>query len=166
VSKTRYGPAGLGSDLQRYQEVRAMRAIPRHDNVVEIHGAWLDEQGCLCILYELCDCNLREYCCQRSSDTLEEDTILSFACDILSGVLHIHRHGYMHLDLKPENLLIVKSGRVKIGDFGLARRIGDTKLAEEGDGRYMAPELLDDRFSPAADIFSIGVSLLEVAAQV
>lgn len=67
----------------------------------------------------------------------------------------------MHLDIKPENML-VHNLRVKISDFGHARRISDARQATEGDSTYMAPEELKEVYSPAADIYSLGLSLLEI----
>ena len=70
----------------------------------------------------------------------------------------------MHLDIKPENVYIDGAGTYHIGDFGLA--VVDEKWDwEEGDGRYLAPELLQDDCTPttAADIYSLGVMLVECA---
>lgn len=69
----------------------------------------------------------------------------------------------MHLDLKPANVLMTDSGRLKLGDFGLLLEIkqkGQGPIGErvkedpqEGDPRYMAPELLHGEYGPAADVF-------------
>ena len=78
--------------------------------------------------------------------------------------------GILHLDLKPGNVLITVRGGLLISDFGLsvidkgdASRITDSAsdLVREGDRRYLAPETLSGSFSPAADVYSLGITLLE-----
>jgi len=74
----------------------------------------------------------------------------------------------MHLDMKPANILITFEGSLKIGDFGLAQAI-DTSgggVDTEGDREYMAPEMLESKAGPAADVFSLGLMILETAANV
>lgn len=73
----------------------------------------------------------------------------------------------MHLDLKPANILITFEGALKIGDFGLAQACSSTEKADvEGDREYMAPEMLKGRVDQAADVFSLGLIILEAAANV
>ena len=73
----------------------------------------------------------------------------------------------MHLDMKPANILINFEGSLKIGDFGLAQPITTTGGVDtEGDREYMAPEMLESKAGPAADIFSLGLMILETAANV
>jgi serine/threonine protein kinase len=86
---------------------------------------------------------------------------------IALGLSGIHRHNVLHLDLKPENVLVSPDGTLKIGDFGQARLKKDWKDGSEGDATYMAPELFqnsdDSPPTPAADIFSLGLLLFELA---
>ena len=76
----------------------------------------------------------------------------------------IHDSGVIHLDLKPANIFITAEGRFKIGDFGLASiwprpkdashdALGQTSFEREGDKLYLAPEVLQGKYGPAADIF-------------
>jgi len=77
----------------------------------------------------------------------------------------IHDIGYMHLDMKPANILITFEGALKIGDFGLAQpSTSPTEEVDvEGDREYMAPEMLRGKAGKAADIFSLGLMTLEMA---
>lgn len=93
----------------------------------------------------------------------DEAAAWDYLCDLLSALQHLHSHGFVHLDLKPANILITDSGRLKLCDFGLLLQLGRSDAvpeggkvmedAQEGDPRYMAPELLRGEYGPAADIF-------------
>jgi serine/threonine protein kinase len=84
-----------------------------------------------------------------------------------NGLRHIHKRGYVHLDIKPENILIDHEGTMKIADFGLTAPIAAHHDIMEGDKIYLAPELLEDQVpTPQADIYSLGLILLELAANI
>lgn len=69
--------------------------------------------------------------------------------------------------MKPANILVTFEGVLKIGDFGLAQAISSTEGVDvEGDREYMAPEMLKGNVGPSADIFSLGLIILEAAANV
>lgn len=107
----------------------------------------------------------------------KENEIRHAGKDILRGLRDIHKKGIVHLDIKPENIFISKSGIYKIGDFGKAVRSCKSGKQEdssypsgydmydsvEGDKRYMAIELLDDYVTKKADMFSFGMTLLEMS---
>lgn len=94
----------------------------------------------------------------------EAARIVSAVCD---GLAHAHEHGILHRDIKPGNILLDQQARPKIGDFGLARRIGHRHQDGEtifGTPHYTAPEVLKfpDRVDARADVFSVGVLLHEL----
>ncbi|KAL7520755.1 hypothetical protein ACHAWX_005464 [Stephanocyclus meneghinianus] len=101
---------------------------------------------------------------------LPERAIWQICHDISRGLFHIHSHGMVHHDIKPSNIFFVYNVRwgtiCKIGDFGLAGDIG-TDDGQEGDTTYMPSELLSSSVKhPGADIFSLGLTLYEMAAAV
>jgi mitosis inhibitor protein kinase SWE1 len=80
------------------------------------------------------------------------------------GLTFIHNSGYIHLDLKPANILIDFEGGLKIADFGLASPWPAPKHIDgEGDRHYLAPEALSGRFDKPADVFALGMMLAEIA---
>ncbi|CAM9352141.1 unnamed protein product [Phaeothamnion confervicola] len=97
-----------------------------------------------------------------------EATLWKICHDIVEGLYHIHRHGLVHLDIKPSNIFLSGCGRLKIGDFGMATAYGQPAgEGNEGDTFYLARELLDsDERLPPADMFSLGITLYEIAAGV
>ena len=94
-------------------------------------------------------------------------TVWKICHDISAGLSHIHSLGVVHHDIKPSNIFFVPHIRFgamcKIGDFGMAGDVGT--VGEEGDTKYMPPELLSSgKRLPSSDIFSLGLTLYEVAA--
>ena len=75
----------------------------------------------------------------------------------------------MHLDVKPDNILVTKDGVCKLGDFGLAVTADSLEDGREGDCRYLAPELVDRSadftLQPSADMFSVGMLAFELVTQ-
>jgi serine/threonine protein kinase len=99
-----------------------------------------------------------------------EQSLWKILHDVSAGLSHIHSHGLVHFDIKPSNLFLVPHARLgamtKIGDFGMAGEIGSSEDGQEGDQKYMAVELLSsDRKHPSADIFSLGLTLFELASE-
>lgn len=83
------------------------------------------------------------------------------------GLQHIHNAGFVHLDMKPSNILIDFEGTLKIGDFGMATALPAEKGPDfEGDREYLAYEVLRGEIDTSADIFSLGLIMLEIAANV
>jgi serine/threonine protein kinase len=102
---------------------------------------------------------------------LPESVIWKVCHDISAGLSFIHSRGVglVHNDIKPSNIFFVKHSRFgalcKIGDFGMARSAGSTEDGQEGDQKYMALEMLESGMSfPSADIFSLGLTLYEMAS--
>ncbi|XP_062383024.1 membrane-associated tyrosine- and threonine-specific cdc2-inhibitory kinase [Sardina pilchardus] len=179
-----------GSDRARcLREARNHERLGRHPHVLGFVAAW-EEGGRLYIQTELCCTSLLLHVEDLPSSP-DEVAVWGYLCDLLSALRHLHTDGFTHMDLKPANVFVTRSGRLKLGDFGLllekrgAGGVGggggggggrgkggarDEELSEtekedmqEGDPRYMAPELLRGEYGPAADIFSLGVSILELA---
>jgi hypothetical protein len=92
--------------------------------------------------------------------------LIDVVADVLEGLAHAHERGVTHRDVKPANILVDRSGRGRLGDFGIARIAGEAGLTTigglVGTVSYMAPEQArGDETGPAADVFSACLVLYE-----
>ncbi|XP_042363529.1 membrane-associated tyrosine- and threonine-specific cdc2-inhibitory kinase [Plectropomus leopardus] len=153
------------------REARNHERLCPHPHILNFMAAW-EECGRLYIQTELCSTSLLLHA-ENQPPGPDEAAAWAYLCDLLSALQHLHSHGFVHLDLKPANVLITDSGRLKLADFGLLFELKQNSIEsaegkmkddiQEGDPRYMAPELLRGEYGPAADVFSLGVSILELA---
>jgi len=145
---------------RKLEEVRKHQFLPPHSNLVRFYHSW-EEKARLYQQFELCQGSLQE---KGQQGKLDEDTIWGYMVDLLLAVNHLHEHDLIHMDIKPENIFIGMDGICKLGDFGLVIDLatgGEDGM--EGDPCYLAPEVLAGRFTKACDVFSLGVTLLELA---
>uniref|UniRef100_A0A8C3FE32 Membrane-associated tyrosine- and threonine-specific cdc2-inhibitory kinase n=1 Tax=Chrysemys picta bellii TaxID=8478 RepID=A0A8C3FE32_CHRPI len=153
---------GAGDRQRKLAEVRKHERVGRHPNCVSFVRAW-EERGQLYIQTELCPASLLQHCEGRG--TLPEGQVRACLWDLLQALRHLHACGLLHMDVKPANVFLTERRVCKLGDFGLVLELdrGDLSDAQEGDPRYMAPELLQGEYSEAADVFSLGMTILEIA---
>lgn len=104
----------------------------------------------------------------REEGPLSADRALRLATMISDGLAAAHRAGIVHRDVKPDNVMVTRSGIAKIGDFGLAKRVltsANDPLANAlcGTPSYMAPELFQGQAaSPASDVYALGLCLFQL----
>ncbi|KAI1806096.1 hypothetical protein F4811DRAFT_189585 [Daldinia bambusicola] len=152
----------------RFREVSVLETLKGCDHILQLVNSWEDD-GCLYIQ--------TEYCEEGSLDAflafvglkgrLDDFRIWKIMLEIGKGLKHIHDAGYIHLDLKPANIFINFEGTLKIGDFGLTTALPIEKGPDlEGDREYLAPEALRGEIGKPTDMFSFGLIMLEIAANV
>ena len=97
---------------------------------------------------------------------IDLDFLRGALADSLAALQFLHHNGVIHGDVKPSNLLVDGRNRVKLGDFGLARRASNEEGSLlKGTTKYMAPELINPQFGaigPASDLYSLGFSAYEL----
>jgi eukaryotic-like serine/threonine-protein kinase len=100
------------------------------------------------------------------SDPVLTENVAQILIDMATGLSHVHESGFMHLDFKPENVLITRNGNVQIIDFDLAQPIPEKpkRMSKNpGTPAYMAPEQLQRQpIDRRADIFAYGVAAYEL----
>jgi len=108
--------------------------------------------------------NLKELYARQ--DPILTENVAQILIDMAVGLSHVHESGYMHLDFKPENVLVTRNGRVRLIDFDLSEQIPETPKKRSkypGTPSYMAPEQLQrEAFDARADIFAYGVAAYEL----
>lgn len=135
--------------------------------IVQYLQAWQEGN----VLYEQCELcergSIKAFMgsLHRRSVALPENTFWIWVGHAVEGLRYIHDCGIVHLDIKPHNLLLSADGVCKLADFGMATDAGSTEDGLEGDCQFMAKELLSGGpLQRSADIFSLGLALLDVAA--
>ncbi len=93
--------------------------------------------------------------------------VVGFVDQILAGLDHAHQQGVIHCDVKPENILLKptpQGWQLKLTDFGIARhpQPAPGEITATGSPAYMAPERFYGQFSPASDLYAVGIILLEL----
>ncbi|KRY41227.1 Membrane-associated tyrosine- and threonine-specific cdc2-inhibitory kinase wee-1.3 [Trichinella spiralis] len=157
---------GFRNSLDRrikLDEVEKHEGLPPHPNFVQFVRGW-EECGSLYIQTELCDETLSDYA--NKIHDVPELTVWYFLIDLLIALKHLHDNRFVHLDLKPENIFLTKDEICKVGDFGLLfnQKTMNPQNAMEGDSKYLAVEALQGIIGPFNDIFSLGITILELAS--
>jgi serine/threonine-protein kinase len=139
--------------------------IGDHDSIIGYveHGKI---QGHLYLLMEYIEAaNLKELYAKQ--DPVLVENVAQILIDMAEALEHMHDNGFMHLDFKPENVLVSRNGSVRLIDFDLAQPIPEKpqKMSKKNPGTpgYMAPEqLLGEPISNRVDIFAFGVTAYEL----
>jgi serine/threonine-protein kinase len=149
---------------QRFiQEARSAARLA-HPNVVNVFDQGQDDESAYLVMEYLPGITLRELL--REYGSLTPQQTIDIAEAVLSGLAAAHKAGIVHRDLKPENVLLADDGRIKIGDFGLARAASAntaTGAALLGTIAYLSPELVTRGVADTrSDIYAVGIMMYEM----
>ena len=161
-----------GFPVTALREINVLLALS-HESIVSVKemvvGTGNDKVFMVMEYYELdLQAAMKEK--RRYPNVLRQAELKGIMKQILGGASHMHNLWFLHRDLKPSNLLVHRSGRVALGDFGLARRYEDPPRALTQlvvTLWYRAPELLfgEARYGPAIDVWSLGCIFGELICQ-
>ncbi|KXS22354.1 Pkinase-domain-containing protein [Gonapodya prolifera JEL478] len=148
------------------REVKALKRLNDHPNIVRLREV-VRERDELHFVFEFMEENLYQYMRAREGSDLGEETVKIIAYQICAGLAHMHKNGFFHRDMKPENLLMRGSAPlVKIADLGLAREIRSRPPYTEyvSTRWYRAPEvsLRSPAYSSPVDMWALGCIVAEL----
>eukprot|EP00814_Leptocylindrus_danicus_P007676 CAMPEP_0116004070 /NCGR_PEP_ID=MMETSP0321-20121206/397_1 /TAXON_ID=163516 /ORGANISM="Leptocylindrus danicus var. danicus, Strain B650" /LENGTH=244 /DNA_ID=CAMNT_0003472329 /DNA_START=23 /DNA_END=754 /DNA_ORIENTATION=- len=155
-----------GVNFTAVREIKLLREL-KHENVIELVDVFVTfDDRALNLVYECAHTDLSKILANRSIALSLADTKRHLLL-LLRAVSACHERWILHRDLKPDNLLYMKDGTMKLADFGLARMYGTPKVRLSPEAItlwYKPPELLlgATEYSAAADMWSIGAIFAEM----
>ena len=160
-------PRQFGADPQfrtSFESEAKSMARLNHPNLIGVYD-FGDADGMLYIIMELVEGKSLFH--SAHGKTIDQEEAARLVAGISHGLAHAHQHGILHRDIKPGNILLGPGAVPKIGDFGLARPVGEGHNPDEivwGTPGYSAPEVVNDpgEVDQRADIFAVGVLLYEL----
>ena len=135
-----------------------------HPNVVNVYDVG-DENGIYYIVMELVEgITLKKYIEKRGKLPFKE--AVSIAIQVANGLDAAHKHNIVHRDIKPQNIIISKEGKVKVTDFGIAKVASSSTINSSstmGSVHYISPEQARGGYSDArSDLYSLGITIFEM----
>ncbi len=155
--KLLYAEGALGEGARFADEARILAKL-QHPNILPLYEAGVDE-GVPFLAVEYLDGGTLLQ--KLRAGPMDSRTAHEYAAQVLEALDHAHRHGVLHRDVKPENVLLAKDGSAKLSDFGISKREGSGVRTRTGlvlgTPEFMAPEVLVGQpASPASDLYSWG----------
>ncbi|CAH8673018.1 unnamed protein product [Schistosoma haematobium] len=144
------------------REVKSLSKLS-HPNIVKLREI-VRENNHLYLIFEALENNLYELIKARTK-LFQEETIRNIIWQVLDGLDFMHKQGFFHRDMKPENLLCNGPETVKLADFGLAREIrSQPPYTDYVSTRYRAPEVLlrSTSYNSPVDLFAVGCIMAEL----
>jgi serine/threonine protein kinase len=141
-----------------------LASVQSHPNVIGYFEHGKIDGRMFCLMEYVEGANLKELYARH--DPVMTENVAQIILDMAEGLEHIHESGFIHLDFKPENVLVSRNGGVRLVDFDLAQPLADApiKLTKNpGTPAYMPPEQLQGKpIDQRVDIFAFGVAAYEL----
>ncbi|XP_037613091.1 serine/threonine-protein kinase MAK isoform X4 [Sebastes umbrosus] len=151
-------------ECMNLREVKSLKKL-NHANVVKLKEV-IRENDHLYFVFEYMKENLYQLMKDRENKMFSENEIRTIMFQVVSGLAFVHKHGFFHRDMKPENLLCMGPELVKIADFGLAREIRSKPPYTDyvSTRWYRAPEVLlrSSTYSSPIDLWAVGCIMAEL----
>ena len=149
--------------VKKFQSEAQSAAGLMHPNIVNVYDVG-EEQGLYYMVMELVEgITLKEYINKKGALSAKET--ISIAIQAANGIECAHMHQIVHRDIKPQNIIISKEGKVKVTDFGIAKAASSNTISTNvlGSVHYTSPEQARGGYSDyKSDIYSLGITMYEM----
>lgn len=151
--------------LNRFKNESKAIAVLSHPNIVKVYDVSFGDLIQYIVMEYIDGITLKEYIARQGS--LRWRDAAYFVIQILKGLQHAHDKGIIHRDIKPQNIMVLPDGTIKVTDFGIARfaRSEQRTITDKAIGsvHYISPEQArGEKTDKKADIYSVGVMLYEM----
>ncbi len=151
--------------LRRFRNESKAIAVLSHPNIVKVYDVSFNEDIQYIVMEHIDGITLKEYIDQQK--VLRWKEAVHFTVQILRALQHAHDKGIVHRDIKPQNIMLLEDGTIKVADFGIARfaRASQHTVTDKAIGsvHYISPEQAKgETTDEKSDIYSIGVMLYEM----
>lgn len=152
--------------VRRFKNESKAISILNHPNIVKVYDVSVSEKLQYIVMEYIDGITLKEYLNQRGGKITWRETV-HFIIQILGALQHAHENGVVHRDVKPQNIMLLSSGELKMMDFGIARisRAENQLVTGKAMGsvHYISPEQAKGELTDArSDIYSVGVMMYEM----
>lgn len=152
--------------VRRFKNESKAISILNHPNIVRVYDVSVTDRLQYIVMEHIDGITLKEYLKQRGG-ALTWKEVVHFATQVLSALSHAHSKGIVHRDVKPQNIMLLANGSIKMMDFGIARfsRAQNQTVSDKAIGsvHYISPEQAKgDHTDARTDLYSVGVMLYEM----
>ena len=152
--------------VRRFKNESKAISLLNHPNIVKVYDVSVNDQLQYIVMEYVDGMTLREYLNERGGKLTSRETV-HFISQILKALEHAHANGVVHRDIKPQNIMLLDNGQLRMMDFGIARisRAENQLLSGKAMGsvHYISPEQAKgDETDCTSDIYSVGVMMYEM----